>query len=89
MTLCFTILIGELVLAYGTNTNFQQISINTLFVTAFLALGYTFCAVVNMETKSLVFVGSCMGVILAIFEVVYYGWRGRQIMSMINDAINN
>lgn len=89
MALCFTILIGELVLAYGTNTNFQQISLNTLMVTAFLALGYLICALASMERESLVLAGSVMGIILALFEVGYYSWRGRQIMSMINDAINN
>ena len=48
ISLCFAILIGELVLAYGTNTNYQQISVNTLVVTALLALGYTICALAGL-----------------------------------------
>ena len=86
--LCFTILIGELVLSYGTNQKFHQISLNTLFVTGFLTFSYAVCAVIGFDDPALKTVGVILGVILAGVETVYYGVRGRQIMLIINDAIN-
>ena len=59
-------MIGELILAYGTNQKFQQISVNTLFITAFFALAYAFCAIAGFQGKALNVLGIILGVILAV-----------------------
>jgi hypothetical protein len=47
ITLCFALVIGELLLKYASNEKFQQISLNTLSVSGFLSLLYAICAMVN------------------------------------------
>lgn len=65
MVLCFTILIGELVLAYGTGQKFMQISVNTLIVTAIMAAQYAICAFIPMGSPTLKVVGVASGALLA------------------------
>lgn len=51
LALCHSLLTGELLLKYGANEKFMQISMNTLFFTAFLVIIYAIFAFIDFKTE--------------------------------------
>jgi hypothetical protein len=66
MSLCFAMIIGELLLKYASNEKFQQISVNTLGFTAFLSLLYAMCAFGNFSNDIERKVGIAAAVLLTV-----------------------
>ena len=51
LMLCFSLIIGELIMKYAENKKFQQISLNTLIFTAWIVLIYAICAFATLDTN--------------------------------------
>lgn len=64
--LCFALIIGELLLKYASNEKFQQISGNTLCVTAFFTLIYAICGLGNFSAETERSIGFASAIVLGI-----------------------
>jgi hypothetical protein len=87
LSLCFAMIIGELLLKYASNEKFQQISVNTLGFTAFLSLLYAMCALGNFQNDVELKVGVTAAIILSVCETIYCFYRSMQIMKIVNQAL--
>jgi hypothetical protein len=87
LSLCFAMIIGELLLKYASNEKFQQISVNTLGFTAFLSLLYAMCALGNFQSDVEIKVGIAAAILLSISETIYCFIRSIKIMKFVNQAL--
>lgn len=84
LTLCFSLIIGELLLKYASNEKFQQISANTLAFTGYLAVLYGALALGKLSPEAKQTLATVGAILLGVGQTVSYVLRSRKIMRFIN-----
>ena len=82
----FSVLIGSLIMSYGTGARFNQISLNTLIVNSLIIALYSILFFIPLEGVEVLMAQISMG-ILAVLQTLYFLYFHQKMVRQINQAI--
>ena len=85
----FSIVISSMVMAYGTGARYNQISINTLFVTISIILIYTICFFVGTNEAVESILALVTMSVVTLIESIYFLYIHRTNLKFVKEAIDS